>query len=81
MTYSDAFDFLYQGKPAHMHVCRNNAFCWGRIVLEDETQLDVETARDLYDFDDDEAASSFIYQALKGRATEPLGSWIIGWGD
>lgn len=81
MIISEAFPFTLKKQPAQMYVVRNDGFCWGRLVLEDGTEYDVESKRDRYDYDDDEAAASFIYLAKRGMIEEPMSSWRIGGED
>lgn len=67
---------LIKGQPAQVHVVRNNGACWGRIVLKDGAEHDVDTARDWYDQEDEEAAAAFVRKA-RSRPRELNGAY--GW--
>lgn len=75
---SAPYPFTYKRQPAEMHVIKNDGFCWGIFVLKDGTNLEVSTARDYYDSDEERAVDAFINAAKRGKATEPVVSWTLG---
>jgi hypothetical protein len=78
MLSSEMFPITLKGKPAQLYVCRNNAFCWGRVVLPNGKNYDVDTRRDYYDQEDLVAAEAFERAAKRGKL-ELSKSWPIAW--
>ena len=70
MIASESFPFVFRRKPATLTVMRNNGYCWGRIDAPHQSKpLDVITARDWYEFPDEEAAQAFIRKAEREPAS------------
>lgn len=69
----------YEGGEAMLFVMRNNGECWGRLVLPDDTNLDVETRKDHYD-DDDETALDAFERAEQGDVSKAV-SWEMTWNQ
>lgn len=81
MIFSDMYRITFKGKPARLWVMRNNAYCWGRIVVKGQKrELDVVPRRDCYNDDDDSAAATMERVAKRGRVETAL-SWPMGWVD
>jgi len=62
---SDPFPFALRGKPAQLRVVRNNGHCWGEIRCGTD-RFAVSTKRDLYE-QEDEAAATVLINAAKRR--------------
>lgn len=73
---------IYKDTEARLFVLRNNGYCWGRLVLPDQTQFDVEPpdGKDPYDWPDWDAADLLEEQVAAGRVTGPLHSMELWWG-
>lgn len=79
MISSDARPITYRGKPALLYVIRNDGFCWGRVVLPDGTNLDVNTAADHYHRDDESALDAFERATKHTHKVEPAVGWPMEW--
>lgn len=83
MIASEAFPVTYQGKPAQIRVLRNNAHCWGRLILKNGREFDIPPAEsaDKYDCIDEDAAEYFERRMNRGHVEPAMGSWRFGWAD
>ena len=68
-VYSQAYPFRLMGEPAELRVVRNQGYCWGEVNTSSDAKdlkikdMQVESRRDLYGKDDDEAAEVLIQVA------------------
>lgn len=72
----------YVGQPpksAQLMVLRNDGFCWGRIVLADGTNLDVDSASDYYEYDDEYVLDRFEDLSTIPRHVSPAQGWPMQW--
>jgi hypothetical protein len=80
MIQSAGRKIQYQGGEAYLFVQRNNGYCWGRIVLPDDTNLDVDGSEDYYDCDDEGALNAFEAEAQEGGLSHGVG-WEMTWAE
>lgn len=86
MIRSKRYEAEYDGERCDLYVMRSDGSCWGRLVLEDGWNYDVdpgwydepEIPIDPYCWDDDDAAELFRRNAALhlGTISEAQG-WII----
>jgi hypothetical protein len=77
---SDVFNITFKRKPAQILVLRRDAFCWGRLILQDGTEFDIHTTKDWYDYPDEDAAEGFERAAKRGSIEPPV-SEPLGWTE
>lgn len=70
MILSNEVEFTFMGQQASMVVMRNSGHCWGRI-FQGDSQFDVFIDDDVYDWDDEDAASEFIEAAKDPKKVTP----------
>jgi hypothetical protein len=81
MIQSAGRKIQYQGGEAYLFVQRNNGYCWGRIVLPDDTNLDVDGSEDYYDCDDEGALNAFEGAASDPDCVDEAAGWEITWAE
>lgn len=78
ISHARLIDYIGQPpKSAQLYVMRNDGFCWGRIVLADGTNLDVDSVADYYWSADEHALDMFEELSTIPRHVSPAEGWPL----
>jgi hypothetical protein len=77
MLVSEPFPFTLRRERCKLYVVRNSGFCWAVVAMPNGHEVDVFSARDVYECRDEDAAAYLIGVArrkLAAKVTQRLAS-------
>jgi len=81
MLISAAIKIKHEGQDAQVSVLRNNGYCWGRLVLADGREFDIEPDDDFYGEDDDYVLGELQQLAANAGNLCLCAGAPIGWDE